>query len=411
MPTMTNQKTTSPSIEVLLDHLGDFSIPAEPGDTDLEKELWLRKRVAALRCLIEDYPENDWVAPCLTQLWFLMWEQPRLFLQVRDSFGQDKFLPSGLYEPEVTESGFRAYESLREREFEMAEQYLAENTDSQGTVWAYDVLLERLETKLFDSLYDNFPEVIEIRKRILSTVKNRLEYQARVGSTTENETVRKYIDSFNEYAVEVTLTAVDSFKYDERKEQLAYLEKIRKLYPKDTNVEEKYLNLRSLGQPFALEFEDLLTGESIDTRDYQGNVVLIDIWATGCQPCIEAVPFLREFRDTHKELGLELVGLACDSAREEDEPQPNAAGGDSASPMTSVEQRVRDCAVEHGIDWPILVDSEFQDRWGITSIPRLYVIDREGCLCWIAQDNSVFEFVEELLKKSETGSDERTSTN
>ena len=400
MPNITDQ-TSLPSIEVLLDHLGDFSNQTYilQGDTDIEKELWIRKRVAALRCLVENYPESDWVVPCLSQLWFWMFEKPRLFLRIRDSFGQDNFLPSGLYEPKATESGFRDFLALRERRLEMAEQYLTEHPDSHGTVWAYDVILEKLETKLFDSLYDDFPEVIEMRERILSTVKNRLEYQARVGTNTENETIREYIDSFNEYAVEVTLTAVDSFKYDERQEQFDYLEKIRKLYPKDTNVEEKYLNLRSLGQPFALEFKDLLTGESIDTRNYRGNVVLIDIWSTGCQPCIEAVPFLREFRDTHKELGLELVGLACDSAHEEDVPQPDDAGRD-ASTLTPVEQRVRDCAVTNGIDWPILVDSEFQDRWGITSVPRLYVVDREGCLSWIAQDDSVFKFVEELLKKT-----------
>lgn len=399
MPNMPNQ-TTSPSIEVLLDHLGDFSIPTELGDTDLEKELWLRKRVAALRCLVENYPENDWVVPCLQQLWFLMFEQPRIFLRIRDSFGQDKFLPSGLYEPEATESGFRDYEALRERELEMAEQYLAEHPDSQGTVWAYDVLLEKMETRLFQSLDENSPEVLQVRERILSTVKNRLEYQARVGSNTENETVREYVESFNKYALEVALAAVDSFRYDERQEQLAYLEKIRELYPKDTNVEEKYQNLQSLGQPFALEFKDLLTGESIDTRDYQGNVVLIDIWATWCKPCIKAVPFLKEFWESHRDSGLELVGLACDSAREEDDPQPSAAGGNSTSTLTPVEQQVRDCAVEHGIDWPILVDSEFRDRWGITSIPRLFIVDRKGCLCWIAQDNSVFDFVEELLKTS-----------
>ena len=395
---MTNQ-TTSPSIEVLLDHLGDFSNPSEPSGTNTEKELRLRKQVATLRCLIENYPENDWVVPCLQQLWFLMFEQPRIFLRIRDSFGQDEFLPSGLYEPEATESGFSDFEALRTLEFEMAEQFLAGHPDSQGSLWAYDVILTKLETKLFDSLYDNFPEVLEMREKILSTVRERLEHRARVGSNYENETVRMYIEYFDKYAVEVTLTAVDSFKYDERQEQLAYLEKIRKLYPENENVEEMYLNLLSLGQPFALEFLDLLTGESIDTRDYLGNVVLIDIWSTGCQPCIEAVPFLREFRDSHKELGLELVGLACDSAREEDVPQPDDTGGD-ASTLTPVEQRVRDCAVTNGIDWPILVDSEFQDRWGITSVPRLYVVDREGCLSWIAQDDSVFKFVEELLKKT-----------
>ena len=332
---MTDQ-TTSPSIEVLLDHLGDFlnQTYAVKGDTDIERELWLRKRVAALRCLVENYPESDWVVPCLSQLWFWMCEQPRLFLQIRDSFGQDKFLPSGLYEPEATESGFRAYEELHAHQLEVAEQFLAEHPDSKGAVWAYDVLLEALETNLFQSLNGNFPEVLQMRERILSTVRERDEYQTRVGFNTENETVRKYIESFNKYAVEVTLAAVDSFKHDERQEQLAYLEKIRKLYPDDKNVEEKYLNLESLGQPFALEFKDLLTGESIDTRDYQGKIVLIDIWATWCRPCLEAVPHLKKFWDLHKELGLQLVGLACDSAHEEDEPRPSAARGDHTSTLT-----------------------------------------------------------------------------
>ncbi|MCY4144799.1 MAG: TlpA disulfide reductase family protein [Gammaproteobacteria bacterium] len=399
------KESNAPSLNVLLDELGDFSnVRVDiPGDTAAAKELWLRKRVATLRSLIEHHPENEWIVPSLQELWYWHSEQPRLFMRVKDSFGQHEFKPTGLYQDKDESSSIESFqrdsEEMKRLEVAMADQFLDCHPDSQGSAWAYYVLLGNLETHLFDQLDDDSFEAERTRKDVLSTLQDRQEYRSRNSFTFEHESVRKLIEHYDEFDVDAALVAVDSFRNDEQAEQIAYLEQVRKLFPDNASIEEKYSNIRSLGQPFSLSFKDLLTDEYVDTRDYLGSVVLIDIWATWCKPCLAAVPFLRNFVNSHKHLGLKLVGLACDCDHDEEESPSENLEEYNFNSLRSVEYRVHECAVRHGMDWPIFVNEKFRDQWAISSIPRIFVVDRDGKLCWIAQDNSVFDFVGDLLNK------------
>ena len=388
-----------------MDQLGDFSkqVFVVPGDTNTDKEVWTRKRVAILRSLIEHYPYNEWIVPSLQELWFWMYDQQRLFLRVKDSFGAAELLPSGLYRAEGNDSKYesfdREYEEMSAREAEMAETFLATHPNSQGAAWAYYSLLGNLETKLFQSVDDDFFTAVALREEILLTLTKRQEYRSRNSFKFEHESVKELIEHFDEFDVDAAMAAVDSFRNEEHTEQIGYLEQVRRLFPDNKSLEEKYWNLQSLEKPFSLAFKDLLSGETIDTRDFRGRVVLIDIWATWCQPCLQGIRFLKNFRDSHKDLGLEIVGLACDRDYHEEESRSNDFEVGDFRRSSTAEERVRECAVQHRIDWPVLVDEKFRDQWAITSIPRMFVVDRQGKLCWIAQDNSVFEFVRDLLKK------------
>ncbi|MXW54880.1 MAG: hypothetical protein F4X44_00630 [Gammaproteobacteria bacterium] len=64
------------SIVYLLERLGDFSGRTflEQGETNDKKETWIRKRVVALRALIDNYPAKPWMVECLSE-----YEQSRNF--------------------------------------------------------------------------------------------------------------------------------------------------------------------------------------------------------------------------------------------------------------------------------------------------------------------------------------------
>ena len=373
----------------------------------MEKEIWLRKRMVSLRTLIDYYPDNKWVIECLREYEMWMHLQPLLFSRVQDSFGQDAYDPTGLFrnlndntgnerEREVTQ---QAMQSIRKCELELADRFLSNHPESSGVAWAHNIRLESLERQLYD-LYAKNPSLVpNTREQILIEGSEYCKFLSRTKHERESEIISISIDYFNSVAVEVLLEGVESFPPDERTEQLAYLEKVRQLFPNDDNVATKFANLASLGQPFELAFDDLVSGRNIDLRQYRGKVVLVVFWATWCEPCLRSIPFLRQFRDVHRDHGVQIVGVSADGVRPKNPTASNDAYDKNIRETSTAVQKVRDCIVEHGIDWPVCVDEGFHRRWGVKSIPRTFVIDRMGHLCWISQDDSVYRFASELLMK------------
>jgi peroxiredoxin len=75
-------------------------------------------------------------------------------------------------------------------------------------------------------------------------------------------------------------------------------------------------------------------GEFITPNDFDGQVLLINFWATWCTPCREEMPMLAYTRDFLKVDGFEVLGIALDDVQQAREfladldiRYPNAVGG------------------------------------------------------------------------------------
>jgi len=55
-----------------------------------------------------------------------------------------------------------------------------------------------------------------------------------------------------------------------------------------------------------------LNGETLSTGDLRGRVVLVDVWATWCAPCLAEMPTLKRLHETHGD-ALRIVGVNVDS--------------------------------------------------------------------------------------------------
>ncbi|MBI5424001.1 MAG: TlpA family protein disulfide reductase [Opitutae bacterium] len=124
--------------------------------------------------------------------------------------------------------------------------------------------------------------------------------------------------------------------------------------------------LRLIGRaPFELRFI-ALDGREVDFQQLRGKVVLLDFWATWCQPCVVELPRLKQLRDEHGAAGLEIVGVSLD--------RPGTRG--------KLETFIR----QHGLTWPqhFLLNgegrNELAERFAITSIPAVFLFDRTGRL-------------------------------
>lgn len=397
-----------PSIEYLMDRLGDFSERTllEQGETNEEKEVWIRKRVVTLRALIDNYPTNPWVADCLRE--YEMWKrcQSPLLAQESDTLDQETYEPSGLYRPSANslpegvdiDRARQAGQTVLGQLLQLAAHFLTNHPDSMGVAWAHDVRLGALERRLYQQYVSNPSLIPDTREEMMAEAVGLSAFLSKTQHTAIDNIISESIEKSTSSAVYALLEGVESFKADERSSQLSYLEKLRKLFPNSEGVLNKCAKLESIGQPFELAFEDLLRGEYIDIRQYRGSVVMIVFWATWCQPCLQYVPFLKEFRDEHREFGLEIVGVSADAIQDEEDSSSNEFQGETARHIRAVDQKVRDCAIKHGIDWPVFADEEFHQRWGVTSIPRTFVVDRQGKLSCIAQDASAWEHASELCR-------------
>jgi thiol-disulfide isomerase/thioredoxin len=55
-----------------------------------------------------------------------------------------------------------------------------------------------------------------------------------------------------------------------------------------------------------------LDGSNLSIAQYKGKVVLVNFWATWCQPCRIEIPWLIEFHQKYGPKGLVIVGVAMD---------------------------------------------------------------------------------------------------
>jgi thiol-disulfide isomerase/thioredoxin len=63
---------------------------------------------------------------------------------------------------------------------------------------------------------------------------------------------------------------------------------------------------------FASTFPDL-SGKPRRLAEWQGRVLVVNFWATWCEPCREEIPLLMAARQKYAPQGVEIVGIAVDN--------------------------------------------------------------------------------------------------
>lgn len=121
-----------------------------------------------------------------------------------------------------------------------------------------------------------------------------------------------------------------------------------------------------------------IDGQHISLDDLQGKVVLLDFWATWCEPCREALPHLREVAKKFEGQPLVVLSVSLDSD----------------------EQKWKDFVGKNGMTWLNYRDGGFTGPvsrlFDVNAIPHTFTIDRDGVL----QDEHIGDgSIEGKLKK------------
>jgi len=56
-----------------------------------------------------------------------------------------------------------------------------------------------------------------------------------------------------------------------------------------------------------------LSGEMVSLKDFRGNLVLVDFWATWCVPCRKSLPELAALEKKYRNQGVTVLGLSVDN--------------------------------------------------------------------------------------------------
>jgi peroxiredoxin len=102
-------------------------------------------------------------------------------------------------------------------------------------------------------------------------------------------------------------------------------------------------------------------GGKVKMSDYAGTVVVLDIWATWCPPCVEEMPWLVEMTESFKEGGVVFLAVSHDDPAD----RPEA--------LAKFLQRIPRLA-QHVVYGDPLVGK----KYGVVALPTLYIIGRNG---------------------------------
>jgi cytochrome c biogenesis protein CcmG, thiol:disulfide interchange protein DsbE len=96
--------------------------------------------------------------------------------------------------------------------------------------------------------------------------------------------------------------------------------------------------------------------------DYEGKVLLINVWATWCEPCRVEMPSIERLHREFGSQGLAVVAISVDD--------PGA------------EQRIRDFVKELGLTFEVLHDPEklTSVNYQITGYPETFIVARDGTI-------------------------------
>lgn len=103
-----------------------------------------------------------------------------------------------------------------------------------------------------------------------------------------------------------------------------------------------------------------MSGRAIDLAGLKGDVVLVNFWATWCEPCRDEMPSLNRLHRDLAEKGVKILGVNIGEGK----------------------PRIAQFLTRIPVDFTILrdADSDVMKTWRVRVLPASFLVDKKGML-------------------------------
>lgn len=127
--------------------------------------------------------------------------------------------------------------------------------------------------------------------------------------------------------------------------------------PVGSGIDIRLKNFRGNFLPYPIDLKDAANNH-YQRKSYEGQITIVNFWATWCPPCVEEIPSLNRLKEKMRGLPFELVSV-------------NYA--ESAATVTEFLQKV-------DVNFPVLLDETGQVsiKWNVIAFPSTFIIGPDG---------------------------------
>jgi peroxiredoxin len=133
-----------------------------------------------------------------------------------------------------------------------------------------------------------------------------------------------------------------------------------------------------VGTPAPSVSATTLAGESTSLESLRGRAVLLNVWATWCEPCRQELPELAKLNNALASRGVEIIAVSVDRERNRDE--------------------IASFVAKRSLPFQVWLDPEdrISSALGVSTLPATFLIDGGGTIRW-RRDGAVHANDRELL--------------
>ena|SRR6267378_3455548 len=103
-----------------------------------------------------------------------------------------------------------------------------------------------------------------------------------------------------------------------------------------------------------------LNGKKFKFSQLKASIVVLDLWATWCEPCVADIPIFNRLHEKFANRGVKIVGVAVQSGWASD---------------------IKPHVARHTIKYTVLVGNEkIVERYRMIGFPTTYLIERDGTI-------------------------------
>src|SRR3954462_10451584 len=117
----------------------------------------------------------------------------------------------------------------------------------------------------------------------------------------------------------------------------------------------------NVGDKPTLRFNAFPSGTTVDLASLHGKIVVVDFFASWCEPSLTQIQHLAQMNQTYGNRGFQMIDVSLDADQLE---------------LTGVMQ-------SKGVKWPVACDGggwngAIAVAWGVSSIPQSFIISPDG---------------------------------